>query len=107
MLGGKSYIAWQEFDGHAQDEHRPEDVQSLQHEHQPVEEVEAQEEGVEAEGVHQCRMYDPKWEDKGKTESPVRATYSFYQKPIELGQDSTQCVCCCISTGGKVWRTVS
>lgn len=66
---GGSYIAWQEFDGHAQDEHSPEDVQSLQHKHQPVEEIEAQEEWVEAEGVHQCRMYDPKWEDKGRTES--------------------------------------
>lgn len=30
-------IAWQEFDDHAQNEYRPEDVQSLQHKHQPVE----------------------------------------------------------------------
>lgn len=44
---GGSYVAWQEFDDHAQDERGPEDVQSLQHKHQPVEEVEAKEGGVE------------------------------------------------------------
>lgn len=28
-----SYVAWQEFDDHAQDKHGPEDVQNLQHQH--------------------------------------------------------------------------
>ncbi|TNN59951.1 hypothetical protein EYF80_029793 [Liparis tanakae] len=44
---GRSYVAWQELDDHAHDEHGPEDVQSLQHEHEPVEEVEAEEGGIE------------------------------------------------------------
>lgn len=30
---GDSYVAWQEFDDHAQDEPGPEDLQSLQHQH--------------------------------------------------------------------------
>lgn len=40
---GGSYIAWQEFDNHAQDEPCPKDVQNLQDTHQAVEEVEAEE----------------------------------------------------------------
>lgn len=94
---GGSYVAWQEFDDHAQDEPGPEDVQRLQHAHQPVEKVEAEEGGVEGQGVHHRRVYDPGREDKGRTESPVRATYSRHQKPIERGQDCTQCACCYIS----------
>lgn len=94
---GGSYIAWQEFDDHAQDEPGPEDVQSLQHKHQPVEEVEAEEGTVEGEWVHTRRVYDPGRGDKGRTESPVRATYSHHQKPIERDHDCTQCVCCSIS----------
>lgn len=66
---GGSYIAWQEFDDHAQDEPGPEDVQSLQQKHQPIEEVEAKEGGVEGERVNPRRMYDPGIEDKGRTES--------------------------------------
>lgn len=94
---GVSHIARQEFDDHAQDEHRPEDVQDLQHTHQPVEEVEAKEGGVESQRVHKRRMYDPEWEDKGRTESPVRATYSQLQQPIERSQEAPQWLCCCIS----------
>lgn len=54
-----SYISWQEFDNHSQNQCGPEDVQNLQHEHQAVEEVEAEEGGVEGQGVHPCRMCDP------------------------------------------------
>lgn len=53
------YISWQEFDSYAQDEHRPEDVQSQQHEQQPVEEAEAEEGADDGQRVHERRMYDP------------------------------------------------
>lgn len=97
IRSGCSYVSWQEFDDHTQDEPGPKDVQKLQHEHEPIEEVEAGERFVEAERVHTRRMYDPVREDKDRTESPVRATYDPHQKPIERGQDCTQCVCCFIS----------
>ena len=57
--GAVPYISWQEFDDHPQDEHGPEDMKDLQHQQQPVEEVEAQEGGVERQGVHPRRVYDP------------------------------------------------
>lgn len=53
------YISWQEFDGYAQDEHGPEDVQSQQHKQQPVEEAEAEEGPDDAQRVHERRVYDP------------------------------------------------
>ena len=95
---GGLYISWQEFDDHAQDESSPEDMQNLQHKQQPVEEVEAEEGGVEGQGVHPCRMYDPEQQDKGRTKSLVRATYSHIQKLIETGQEFRQCVYCFVSS---------
>lgn len=56
-------VAGKELDDHAQDEPGPEDVQNLQYEHQPVEEVEAEEGRVEGLGVHVRRVYDPEGED--------------------------------------------
>lgn len=53
------YVAWQKLDDHAHDESRPEDVQELEGAHEPVEEVVAEEGGVEAQRVHHCCVDDP------------------------------------------------
>lgn len=62
----RPYIAWQEFDNHAQDQTSPEDVKTQQCAQQAVEEVEAEEGRVEGQGVHPRRMYDPGWGTKAE-----------------------------------------
>lgn len=54
-----TYVSRQELDGHAQDEASPEDVQTLQHKQQPIEEVEPKERGIDGQWVHPRSMYDP------------------------------------------------
>lgn len=71
MKSDASYIAWQEFDHHSQDERSPEDLQDLEHTHQPIEEVETEEGSVDAQGVHHRRMNDP----GGRTKSSVTAVH--------------------------------
>ena len=84
-----SYVAWEEFDDHAQDEPSPEDVQSLQDEHQPVEEVEAEEGGVEGQGVHTRCVYDPVWEGQRQNRESSQRHQRNHQKPIDRRHDNT------------------
>lgn len=60
-VGGSffAHISRQELDDHAQDEDRPKDVQTLQHNQQPIEEVKPEERRVEGQGVHPRRVDDP------------------------------------------------
>lgn len=74
LKSGASYVAWQEFDNHSQNEPGPEDLQNLQHTHQAVEEVEPEEGPVEGQGVHQRRVNDPG--KRTKSSEPIGSTQS-------------------------------
>lgn len=56
-------VVGQELDDHADNEGGPEDVQRLEHEQQPVEEVEAEEGRVQGQRVHPRRVNDPEGQD--------------------------------------------
>lgn len=73
MKSGASYVAWQEFDHHSQDEHSPEELQDLEHTHQPIEEVEPEEGSVDGQGVHHRRVNDPRGGGEDKEFSHSRS----------------------------------
>lgn len=75
------YVSSQEFDGHAQDEPRPEGVQSQQHKQQAVEEAEPEEGLDDGQRVHERRMYDP---GRGRTKEP---TQNHLQSPSTTHQE--------------------
>ncbi len=54
-----TYIAWQEFDGHTQNEYGPEDVQTLQHKQQPIKEVISKERRINGHRIHPSTMQNP------------------------------------------------
>lgn len=54
-----THVSRKELDGHAQDEQEPEDVETLQHHEEAVEEIVAEEGGVDGEGVHDGGVHYP------------------------------------------------
>ena len=57
-----AYIAAEEPDGHADDEVCPEDVQTLECNHESVKEVVTKEGFVDGDGVHNGAVHDPETE---------------------------------------------
>lgn len=84
LKSGASYVAWQEFDNHSQNEPGPEDLQNLQHTHQAVEEVEPEEGPVEGQGVHQRRVDDP-----GKRGQRVQRQLAAHSLLLQSSSNST------------------
>lgn len=90
-----AYIAWEELDNHPNNECSPEDVQGLEHEHQPVEEVEAEEGRVEGQRVHPRRVNDPAAGQRPKQRNqsephtvtikrPLRGTRTADREPLVM-----------------------
>lgn len=58
-----NFVAGEELDDHPDNEHGPEDMQRLKHEHQPVEEVVPREGPIQGHRVHPRRVNDPEGQD--------------------------------------------
>ena len=55
----RTYVVGEEAHSTAYDEHGPEDVQTLQDDHQTVEEVKTDEGRVKGQGINPRRVHDP------------------------------------------------